>query len=112
VALVPPDLSELGRKLAWMADHEPDTPGARNPRWNSWRRVGRIFAWWLLFTTIYGVLIGIAGVLWSFDRNATDHLATGFARAAMVAAVPSAIAFLWGMVKLIPQLFHVTSELR
>ena len=103
--------SDVSRRLRALADGDAETPGARRAAWNSWRRIGRIFVWWLLFTTIYGVLLGIAGLLWSVDRDVTDGVARGFAWAALVAAVPAALTFVYGVGRLIPQLFHVTGEI-
>jgi hypothetical protein len=101
----------VSRRLAALAVREPATPGARNASWNSWRRIGRVFSWWLLFATACVALVGLAEFLWSLDRAATDAVAQGVAWGAAATAVPAVLTFFYGMTKLIPQLFHVTSTI-
>jgi hypothetical protein len=88
----------------------PVLPGARDPAWNSWRRIGRIFVWWLLLATIDAVLVAVAAALDAVDAERAHDVAAGFAWVAALVALPAAGTLLWGLVQLIPQLLLVTSE--
>lgn len=88
----------------------PIVPGARDPAWNSWRRIGRIFTWWLVLATIDAALLTVAATLDALDADAAHDAAAGFAWTAAVVALPAAVTLVYGLVQLIPQLLLVTSE--